>query len=158
MRSWGHGQSQCRVPQEGHPPIQAPCCGPCSHLAIEGLVALTDLLPLPVAAGGDELQDGLLVATWKDTGQSPHQSLPTSRKTSKDVPACWALGEGSECTGGPVLHLTSQETRPTIIMPTPGTHRNPSWLCREPQHPGPHRSQGNHGQSRGTEHPAGKGG
>lgn len=32
-----------------------------NYLAIEGLVTLADLLPLLVAAGGDQLQYGLLV-------------------------------------------------------------------------------------------------
>lgn len=31
------------------------------YLAIEGLIALADLLPLPVAPGSDQLQYGLLV-------------------------------------------------------------------------------------------------
>lgn len=38
------------------------------YLAIEGLVALGDLLPLPVAPGSDQLQDGLLVTAWRKGG------------------------------------------------------------------------------------------
>lgn len=38
------------------------------YLAIEGLVALTDLLSLSVAPRSDELQDGLLVTAWKTGG------------------------------------------------------------------------------------------
>ena len=40
------------------PPQPSGCHG---YLAIEGLVVLADLLPLPVAPGSNQLQDGLLV-------------------------------------------------------------------------------------------------
>lgn len=46
-----------------HPPSS--CHG---YLAVEGLVALGDLLPLPVAPRSDELQYGLLVTAWKTGG------------------------------------------------------------------------------------------
>lgn len=48
-----HGPSGCR-----------------GYLAVEGLVALTDLLPLPVAPGGDYVQYGLLVTAWNRRQQS----------------------------------------------------------------------------------------
>lgn len=68
------------------------------YLAIEGLVALADLLPLLVAPGCDQLQYGLLVTAWKRGGHlSPYPYLPPG--SPPGLPPA-ILGPGPSSGGG----------------------------------------------------------
>lgn len=71
--------TQVNKPSPDPPSLPSGCHG---YLAIEGLIALADLLPLPVAPGSDQLQYGLLVAAWKKGEHpSPYANLPPGSPT-----------------------------------------------------------------------------